>query len=130
MQKTNSNNILIFDKIGDFKNLLIHYCGKKLDVTFLNNRRDFFDQGVASNFNIAFVTVNHLIDLKDLFLITEKAKKVFVITNIHEVKIKVNQLDNTFLVDIENKRFEIMNFIFNNIIENNKIDNDTILEMN
>ena len=124
-----SNNILIFDKIGNFKNLLTHYCGKKLDVTFLNNRKDFFEQEL-SYFNIAFVTVNYLLDIKDLFLISQRAKKVFVITNIYEAKKMVNQLDNVFIVDMENKRFEIMNFIFDNIIGNNKIDNETILEMN
>jgi len=114
-----NNNILIYDLIGDFSNLIKLNCGVNIDITFINNKNCLYKIDLKI-YSLAFVIVENISDVSAFFYLYSKINKTYLGTNSTYIKEEIKNFDNNILFfDLNNKNEKIINLIYNYMIEFN-----------
>lgn len=111
--------ILIYDSSKGFSRFLKLNLSEEHRLFICTNKKKlhrYYDE----DFDCAFINFNDSDDLKDLFLIFYQVNKIFVSTNLKDIKEKILENNSIHLLELDVKKSVLLNTIKSNLDSINK----------
>jgi len=102
--------ILIYDSSKGFSRFLKTNLSKKHELHICTNVHQlspYFEE----DFDCAFINFNDIVDLKYLIIIFHQIKKIFVTTNLQDVKETILTTNSIILLELEENKSVLLNKI-------------------
>jgi len=102
--------ILIYDSSKGFSRFLKNNLSEKHELLICTNNQNL-PQYYDKNFDCAFINFNDVVDLTNLFVIFHQIKKIFVSTNLQDIKQNILLNDSIYLLELDEKKSALLDKI-------------------
>jgi hypothetical protein len=102
--------VLIYDSSKGFSRFLKNNLSKNYELVICNNNQ-YLTKYYDEYFDCAFINFNDIDDLKHLFVIFHQIKKIFVSTNLHDIKQNILLNDSIYLIELDENNSTLLNKI-------------------
>ncbi len=102
--------ILIYDSSKGFSRFLKNNLPKKHELVICTNNQ-YLTQYYDEYFDCAFINFNDVADLKNLFVIVHQIKKIFVSTNLQDIKQNILLSNSIYLMELDENNSSLLNKI-------------------